>query len=187
MRVNPGSGLLEGVRYQPSPNFDDRPPGGMIDVLVIHAISLPPGEYAGPDVERLFCNNLDFSCHPFYRKIDGLTVSAHLLIRRTGEVIQFVPFQKRAWHAGVSEFAGRTRVNDFSVGIELEGSDIGPFEEPQYHSLEAVTRALRTAYPAITPQHVVGHSEIAPGRKTDPGPYFNWARYRRTLQAERRA
>jgi AmpD protein len=179
--VDQRSGLLSGVRQAPSPNCDDRPEGAEIDALVIHAISMPPGEYGGEDIERLFCNQLDFSCHPFYRQIDGLTVSAHLLIRRDGEIVQFIPFHRRAWHAGQSELAGRSRVNDFSIGIELEGSDYSPFEESQYVSLIAVTHALRQTYAGITPTRVVGHAEIAPERKTDPGPYFNWMRYRRAL------
>jgi N-acetyl-anhydromuramoyl-L-alanine amidase len=149
--------------------------------LVVHAISMPPGEYGGTDIEHLFCNSLDFTCHPFYREIDGLSVSAHLLIRRDGQVIQFVPFQERAWHAGASTLEGRARVNDFSIGIELEGSDNAPFEEAQYRTLAEVTRALRAAYPGITPQRIVGHADIAPERKTDPGPYFNWVRYRRAV------
>jgi AmpD protein len=181
MTVDSVTGLLTGARYVPSPNSDDRPPGTVIDVIVIHAISLPPGEYAGDDIERLFCNRLDFSCHPFYQGMDNLTVSAHLLIRRDGEVIQFVPFHARAWHAGASVFDERERVNDFSIGIEIEGSDYFPFEEAQYQALFKVTRSLRAAYPGITPARVVGHMDIAPARKTDPGPYFNWVRYRRLL------
>jgi len=177
-------GLLEGVRYVPSPNFDARPANTDIDALVIHAISMPLGEYGGSDIERLFCNKLDFGCHPQYSEIEGLTVSAHLLIRRDGQVIQFVPFQERAWHAGVSSLAGRARVNDFSIGIELEGCDYAPFEEAQYAVLVEVTRALQAAYPGITPERIVGHADIAPGRKTDPGPYFNWQRYQAALLQE---
>jgi len=180
MKVS-SSGHLVGARYVPSPNFDARPEDAAIDALVIHAISMPPGEYGGADIERLFCNSLDFTCHPFYREIDGLTVSAHLLIRRDGEVIQFVPFLMRAWHAGASELAGRTRVNDFSIGIELEGCDADPFEEAQYQALAEVTRALRAAYPGITAERIVGHADIAPERKTDPGPHFDWERYRHAL------
>ena len=181
MQVDKVHGLLEGARYVPSPNYDARPADVAIDVLVIHSICLPPGEYGGTDIERLFCNNLDFGCHPFYGEIDGLTVSAHLLIRRDGQVVQFVPFPERAWHAGVSALGGRTRVNDFSIGIEMEGSDYAPFEEAQYRALVEVTRALLDAYPDITPERIVGHADIAPERKTDPGPYFNWERYRRAL------
>lgn len=181
MRVDRAHGILAAARYVPSPNFDARPPDTVISALVIHAISMPPGEFGGADIERLFCNSLDFSCHPFYREIDGITVSAHLLIRRDGEVVQFVPFQARAWHAGASMLDGRARVNDFSIGIEMEGSDHAPFEEAQYRALVEVTRALRAAYPGITPPRIVGHADIAPERKTDPGPYFNWSRYRRAL------
>lgn len=181
MRVDATTGLLTEAKYLPSANFDTRPAGAVVDAVVIHAISLPPGEYPGPDIEQLFCNSLDFECHPFYKEIAGLTVSSHLLIRRDGEVVQFVPFPARAWHAGVSELQGRQRVNDFSIGIELEGSDYAPFEEAQYQSLVRVTFALRDAYPGIALERIVGHSDIAPGRKTDPGPYFNWARYRRAL------
>lgn len=181
LHVNKGSGLLAGAQYAPSPNCDARPAGASIDALVIHAISMPPGEYGGADIEQLFCNRLDFTHHPFYREIEGLTVSSHLLIRRDGQLVQFVPFQERAWHAGVSVLAGRERVNDFSIGIELEGSDHSPFEEAQYRALTEATRALRAAYPAIVPARIVGHADIAPGRKTDPGTYFNWARYRRAV------
>jgi AmpD protein len=181
IHIDPRSGLVSGVRRIASPNFDARPDGVAVDVLVIHSISLPPGECGGDDIEQLFCNRLDPGRHPFFQNIADLTVSAHLLIRRDGAIVQFVPFTQRAWHAGVSEFAGRERVNDFSIGIELEGSDSAPFEEPQYASLISVTRALRAAYPAITPDRIVGHSDIAPTRKTDPGPYFNWARYRRAV------
>jgi AmpD protein len=181
VKVDVQSGLLAGARYCPSPNRDARPEGEVISVLVIHAISLPPGEFGCRDVEALFCNELVCTSHPFYAGLKGLTVSAHLFIRRNGEVVQFVPFGERAWHAGVSEFDGRTGVNDFSIGIELEGSDFTPFEEEQYLALVAVTQALREAYPAITPARVVGHRDIAPQRKTDPGVYFNWVRYRQAL------
>jgi len=181
MQIDKVRGLLDGVRFASSPNYDARPADAAIDALVIHAISMPPGEYGGADVERLFCNSLDFTCHLFYREIDGVTVSTHLFIRRDGQVIQFVPFQERAWHAGASTLDGRKRVNDFSIGIELEGSDYAPFEEAQYRALVEVTRALQAAYTGITPERIVGHAEIAPERKSDPGPYFNWARYRREL------
>lgn len=178
--VDRQNGILIGIRQVQSPNFDVRPDAG-IDALVIHAISMPPGECGGDDIERLFCNRLDIARHPFFQGIAGLEVSAHLLIRRNGEVVQFVPFTQRAWHAGASVLAGRERVNDFSIGIELEGSDYAPFEEQQYVSLVEVTRALRAAYPGITPDRIVGHSDIAPSRKTDPGPYFNWVRYRHAV------
>jgi AmpD protein len=181
MQIDKVRGFLDGARQVPSPNYDARPADAVIDSLIIHAISMPPGEYGGTDIEQLFCNNLDFARHPFYREIDGITVSAHLLVRRDGQIIQFVPFQERAWHAGASSLEGRERVNDYSIGIELEGSDYSPFEEAQYRTLAEVTCALCAAYPGITPQRIVGHADIAPERKTDPGPYFNWARYRREL------
>ena len=181
MRVDKVHGILEGAHYVPSPNYDTRPEDAVIDALVIHAISMPPGEYGGADIEHLFCNNLDSTCHPFYSEIDGLTVSAHLLIRRDGQVVQFVPFPQRAWHAGASMLNGRMRVNDFSIGIEMEGSDYAPFEERQYRARVKETRARQVAYPGITPERIAGHADIAPKRKTDPGPYFNWERYRRAL------
>jgi len=173
--------VLSGVHRVESANYDSRPDRVIIDTLVIHAISLPLGEYGGGDIEQLFCNRLDANSHSFYPQISDLKVSAHVLVRRDGQVIQFVPFVERAWHAGISVFEGRNRVNDFSIGIELEGSDYAPFEEAQYLALAAVTRALCAAYPAITPQRIVGHADIAPERKRDPGPYFNWRRYREAV------
>lgn len=181
--VDPGAGRLPAARFVASPNFDARPPDTRVDVLVVHAISLPPDQFGGPDIERLFCNTLDSAAHPYYEGLRGLRVSAHLLIRRDGEIIQFVPFTERAWHAGASQFDGRSRVNDFSIGIELEGSDHAPFEENQYLQLAAATRALMAAYPAMTLDRIVGHSDIAPGRKTDPGPYFDWLYLRALLGA----
>ncbi len=181
MRIDRLNGLLDAARFVPSSNVDQRPPGTAVDVLVIHNISLPPGEFGGDAIEQLFCNTLDFHAHPFYRTIDGLKVSAHLLIRRSGEVIQFAPFHARAWHAGVSWCDGRERVNDFSIGIELEGTDQVPFEDIQYQVLTRVTRALMQAYPGITLDRIVGHADIAPGRKTDPGPFFDWPRYRASI------
>lgn len=177
MRIDPDSGLVAGVRFMPSPNCDARPEGAAPEVLVVHAISLPPGEFGGPGIERFFCNRLDPQEHPYYRTIKDLEVSAHLVIRRTGEAIQFVPLTRRAWHAGRSFCEGRTRVNDFSVGIELEGADDTPFEDRQYDVLAQLTGAIRKAYPAITPARIYGHADIAPGRKADPGPYFDWERY----------
>lgn len=178
MQIDPMSGLVQGARFIPSPNCDDRPEGMQPEVVVIHAISLPPGEFGGPGIERLFCNTLDPTEHPYYAEIKDLRVSAHLLIRRDGELVQFVPLHRRAWHAGQSTCEGRTRVNDFSIGIELEGTDDRPFEAAQYRTLAALTRVLHDAYPAITPDRAYGHSDIAPGRKTDPGLHFDWARYR---------
>lgn len=181
LKIDEKSGLIEGVRFVSSPNCDDRPPGCGIEVVVIHAISLPPEQYGGPDIERLFCNTLDCRSHPFYRELEGLKVSSHLLIRRDGEIVQFVPLPARAWHAGESCCEGRARVNDFSIGIELEGGDRSPFEDAQYRTLQLVTKAVMQAYPAVTPARMFGHADIAPGRKTDPGPLFDWARFLRAL------
>ena len=168
-------GLAAGVRFIPSPNCDDRPIGESIRLIVIHSISLPPGTFAGDDVIRLFCNTLDCSAHPYYQGLRDLRVSAHFLIRRTGELVQFVPCTRRAWHAGVSSWRGLPRCNDFSVGIELEGSDDTPYADAQYAALGALAKALSRAYPI---EDVVGHSDIAPGRKSDPGPTFDWPRFR---------
>ncbi len=170
-------GRLSGARFVASPNFDARPDPADISLLVIHAISLPPDQFGDRHVEKLFTNRLNPKAHPYFETIKDLKVSAHLFIARTGAVTQFVPFDQRAWHAGASNFGGRQRCNDFSIGIELEGSDSQPFERAQYKSLVAVTQALLKAYPRILPAHIVGHSDIAPGRKTDPGPHFDWGRY----------
>jgi N-acetyl-anhydromuramoyl-L-alanine amidase len=177
MQIDPASGLIQGVRYVASPNCDARPEGSSIEVLVIHSISLPPGRFGGPGIEQLFCNALNPEEDPYYREIKGLKVSAHVLIHRDGKLVQFVPLNQRAWHAGQSYCEGRTRVNDFSIGIELEGTDNIPFEDAQYESLARLTRAIRRTYFAIMPQRIYGHSDIAPGRKTDPGPMFDWKRY----------
>lgn len=166
-------GWLEGVRRVPSPNCDARPEGEAVTLAVIHNISLPPGEFGGPGVERLFTNRLDPAAHPYYPAIADLRVSSHFFIRRDGDLIQFVPCSLRAWHAGVSRWQGRERCNDFSVGIELEGTDEEPFTDAQYDALNSLLGMLRVAYPIAG---VVGHSDIAPGRKTDPGPYFDWSR-----------
>jgi len=179
-RISKG-GAIEGVRYVPSPNRDARPAGGAIDLLVIHYISLPPGEFGGPGIIEHFSNRLDPSAHPFYASIAGEKVSAHFLVRRNGELIQFVPCAKRAWHAGESSWKGRTRCNDFSIGIEMEGTGEVPFTAAQYRRLAALTRALRARYPI---RDIAGHSDVAPGRKTDPGPYFDWARYRALLKSK---
>ena len=166
------------IRFIPSPNFDERPTGCEINLLVIHNISLPPDEFGGDGVLELFTNRLDPEAHPYYRSIYGLRVSSHFLIRRDGETIQFVPCEKRAWHAGESCWQGRRRCNDYSIGIELEGSDSVPFADVQYAALAALTRALQKQYPITD---IAGHSDIAPGRKTDPGPCFDWERYRALL------
>lgn len=145
-----------------------------IDMIVIHGISLPPGQFGGSAVEAFFAGKLDVSQHPYFETISGLRVSSHLFIRRTGEIIQFVPFHQRAWHAGESFYQGKSRCNDFSVGIELEGTDDVPYEQAQYQQLWSVIDVLQQAYPAISSDRIVGHSDIAPGRKTDPGPVFDW-------------
>ena len=181
MRVDPESGRLHRARQVDSPNRDARPEGCGLDLVVIHGISLPPGEFGGDGIERLFTNTLDPDAHPYFRQIKDLRVSAHLLIRRDGEVVQFVPFQERAWHAGESRFEGRGRCNDFSIGVELEGTDDQPYETVQVERLAEVVRALCAAYPGLSPQRVVGHSDIAPERKTDPGPYFDWEGFRELL------
>ncbi|HNQ05123.1 MAG TPA: 1,6-anhydro-N-acetylmuramyl-L-alanine amidase AmpD [Thiobacillaceae bacterium] len=166
-------GWLAGARRIPSPNCDARPQGERVCLVVLHNISLPPGEFGGPGVEDLFCNRLDARAHPYYAQIHALRVSAHFFIRRDGELIQFVPCGLRAWHAGASQWRGRERCNDFSVGIELEGTDEVPFTTAQYERLDIVLPALRRAYPIAA---IVGHADIAPGRKTDPGPHFDWSR-----------
>ena len=181
LRLDTESGLVHGAAYLPSPHCDERPPGTGIDLLVIHAISLPPGQYGGPDVPALFCGTLDCTRRADYADLAGLRVSAHFFIRRDGLLLQFVPVHRRAWHAGVSRFAGRERCNDFSLGIELEGCDDDDFTPAQYTVLTTLTRMLRAVFPAIHAEAIVGHSEIAPGRKTDPGPHFDWARYRAAL------
>ncbi|MDP1718691.1 MAG: 1,6-anhydro-N-acetylmuramyl-L-alanine amidase AmpD [Burkholderiales bacterium] len=168
-------GLIEDIRQLPSPNYDERPADARIELLVIHNISLPPGEFGGPGIVDLFTNRLDPAAHPYYAGIAGRRVSAHVLIRRDGAAIQFVSCAKRAWHAGVSAWCGRERCNDFSIGIELEGTDDVPFTPVQYEQLAQLTRALKARYPIAG---IVGHSDIAPGRKTDPGPCFDWPHYR---------
>jgi AmpD protein len=172
-------GWLSGARILPSPNQDERPPAGPLRLLVIHAISLPPGEFGGDGVERLFTNSLDPAGHPYYRDIHDLKVSSHFFIRRDGRVIQFVSTGRRAWHAGVSSWRGCERCNDFSLGIELEGCDDLPFERIQYIRLARLIRVLRRNF-AI--EDIVGHADIAPGRKTDPGPCFDWPRLRHLLR-----
>lgn len=174
-------GWLRGARRAPSPNCEPRPEGNKPELLVIHNISLPPGEFGGDAIEELFCNCLDWDSHPYYQEIRGLRVSAHLLIRRDGEPVQFVSFDERAWHAGQSCFEGRENCNDFSIGIELEGTDELPYTDRQYEMLADITSALLSAYPGMNSTRIAGHSDIAPGRKTDPGPAFDWPRYRQAL------
>lgn len=181
LALEPGNGLLRGARHLPSPNCDDRPDGVVPELIVIHGISLPPGEFGGPHIDHLFTNALDPSGHAYFRAIAGLMVSSHLLIRRTGEVVQYVPLHRRAWHAGKSSYRGRQQCNDFSVGIELEGTDDQPYSSAQYRRLAALIRVLRRGVPSLAAAPIVGHSDVAPGRKTDPGPAFDWQRLHKLL------
>lgn len=170
------------VRHCASPNYNQRPPATVVDLLVIHNISLPPGQFGSGFVESLFCNRLDCAADPAFAELRGLEVSAHLLIDRFGAITQFVSFHDRAWHAGKSSFQGRSGCNDFSIGIELEGTDTLPYSDAQYTQLAQVTNVLFGYFPALTPARIVGHRDIAPERKTDPGPAFDWGRYRRQLE-----
>jgi len=172
---------LVDARQTPSPNFTERAPGEEISLLVIHNISLPPGEYGGHYIDDLFCNCLDYSAHPYFNDLKGLRVSSHLLINRQGKVTQYVPFNLKAHHAGESSFQGRAQCNDFSIGIEMEGADHIPYTEIQYQVLAEVSRALLQSYPLIKAERIVGHSDIAPGRKTDPGEAFQWDHYKQLL------
>ena len=172
------SGIATPARQIRSPNCDPRPEGTIVDLLVVHAISLPPGVFGGDAIIQLFTNRLDPAAHPYFATIAHLKVSSHFLVRRDGELLQFVPCAQRAWHAGVSHWQGRDRCNDFSIGVELEGTDDSPYTVAQYTVLARVTRALGRRYPIAS---MVGHSDIAPGRKTDPGPAFDWARFRRLV------
>ncbi len=169
------------ARQVPSPNFNERPGGAEPDLVVIHCISLPPGQYGSSHIEQFFQNCLCAGEHPYFEEIDGMEVSSHLLIRRSGEVVQFVPFDKRAWHAGKSCHGERENCNDFSIGIELEGTDDSPYEPVQYDRLKQVIETLVSHYPAIKTDALVGHSDIAPGRKTDPGPHFDWEKLYKAL------
>jgi AmpD protein len=179
--IDATTGLLRRAWYVPSPNHDERPAGATLDLIVVHGISLPPGEYGGPWIDRLFTNSLPPDEHPYFAQIASLTVSSHLLIRRDGAIVQYVPFHKRAWHAGQSSYRGRERCNDFSIGIELEGADTDPYEPVQYRVLAETILMLCDAYPSLSTEHVAGHSDIAPGRKTDPGIAFDWPRLRALL------
>lgn len=180
-QLNPHTYLINPARYIFSPNFNERPLGTAISLLVIHGISLPAGEFDTPYIDALFTNTLDILQNTSFTALKDLKVSAHLLIKRVGEVIQYVPLDKRAWHAGESQFAGRSNCNDFSIGIELEGTDTTPYTALQYKKLVEITRVLMHYYPLITPERIVGHCDIAPGRKTDPGPAFDWEYFRREL------
>ena len=174
-------GWLDSATQTLSPNFNHRPAAETVSLLVIHNISLPPGRFGTGCIEDFFCNQLDVSADPYFENIKDLQVSAHLLIARDGRITQFVNFDERAWHAGQSRFEHRSNCNDFSIGIELEGTDDQPYTDAQYQSLVECTAALMQAYPAITFDRIAGHSDIAPGRKTDPGEAFDWKRYREAL------
>lgn len=179
LTLNAGGWIAEATA-SPTGNYNDRPEGtnGEITLLVIHNISLPPGIFGSSCVEELFSGKIDARDHPSFESLRGVHVSSHLFIRRTGEIVQFVPFGKRAWHAGKSSFKGRDGCNDFSIGIELEGSDYVPFEDAQYKSLALAANLIMRSFPSVTADNIAGHSDIAPGRKTDPGPYFDWHKFR---------
>ncbi|WP_299877064.1 1,6-anhydro-N-acetylmuramyl-L-alanine amidase AmpD [uncultured Cocleimonas sp.] len=181
---NINKGFLESARVCPSPNHDDRPDSDDISLIVIHNISLPPNQFGGEGIDQLFTNTLNKDEHPFYEEIDHLRVSSHLLIRRDGEVVQYVPFEKRAWHAGESSYLGRSVCNDFSIGIEMEGTDFEPFTDIQYQVLETTIHSLLERYPTLSKQNITGHEHIAPGRKTDPGPYFKWEKLAKSLDTK---
>jgi N-acetyl-anhydromuramoyl-L-alanine amidase len=183
MQIDPTSGLMHGIRFVASPNFDARPQGVAPDLIVVHGISLPPGEFGGLWIDRLFTNTLPVDAHPYFAEIGPLRVSSHLVIARDGRLTQYVKFNDRAWHAGPSSFEGRTACNDFSVGIELEGTDTLPYERAQYTALARSIAVLCAAYPSLSPGRVAGHSDIAPGRKTDPGPAFDWPHARRLIES----
>ncbi|MEB5971949.1 1,6-anhydro-N-acetylmuramyl-L-alanine amidase AmpD [Pantoea dispersa] len=176
-------GWISSARKVPSPHFNARPDNEPPSLLIIHNISLPPGEFGGPWIDRLFTGTLPADAHPYFADIAQLRVAAHCLIRRDGELVQYVSFDQRAWHAGISQFAGRENCNDFSMGIELEGTDTLPYTDAQYAMLQQVTRLLMQHYP-LTPQRITGHSDIAPERKTDPGPAFDWIRYKQAIGQE---
>lgn len=175
-------GVAEGANFIASPNYDERPAGCSVELLVVHHISLPPGQFGGPGIVEFFTNRLDPTAHPYYATIAGAKVSAHFLVRRDGALVQFVSCERRAWHAGESSWKGRPRCNDFSVGVELEGTGEVPFTNAQYARLAALTQALQARYPIAA---IAGHSDIAPGRKTDPGPSFDWSRYLGMLKSGR--
>jgi len=172
---------LTGARWCASPNADERPDPDDLSLIVVHAISLPPGEFGGPWIDALFCNRLDACAHPYFATIAGLRVSAHCVIARDGGLTQYVSFDRRAWHAGASQWRDRSRCNDFSIGIELEGTDQVPFTDAQYVQLARIIRALLRRYPRLSPQALAAHSDIAPGRKSDPGPHFDWPRLRTAI------
>jgi AmpD protein len=182
--VDAQTGLVVGARQVPSPNCDDRPAGCSVDLVIVHGISLPPGEFGGPWIDALFTNTLPPDRHPYFQEIAALRVSSHMLVRRDGEVAQYVPLHRRAWHAGASSWRGRSACNDFSIGVELEGTDASPYEDRQYSVLAALIAGICRAYRSVDPEAVVGHSDVAPGRKTDPGIAFDWPRLRALLRLE---
>lgn len=187
LKIDAATGLLAGARQVLSPHFDGRPAGLLPELLLVHGISLPPGEFGGPWIDRLFTGSLPADAHPYFRTIAAQRVSSHALIRRDGQIVQYVPFGERAWHAGQSAYRGRSACNDFSIGVELEGTDDTPYTDAQYQALAALSSALLAAYPSLSAQAIVGHSEVSPGRKTDPGPSFDWARFRELLDQALRA
>lgn len=181
MRIDPFSGLIDIARQVPSPNFDERPDNCEPELIVIHNISLPPGKFGGSAIDAFFTNNLNAAAHPYFAEISDMRVSTHVLIERDGRIVQYVPFTKRAWHAGASCYNDRTACNDFSIGIELEGTDDLPYTDSQYQQLVALIDALLIAYPGLSADRMVGHSDIAPGRKTDPGESFDWQRLKSSI------
>ena len=184
MRIDACKDCLIDARQVPSPNCDERPDGSDISLIVIHGMSLPPGQYGGPEIDHFFTNTLDANGHPYFAQISELRVSSHVLIRRDGEMVQYVPFRKRAWHAGASCYQGRVACNDFSVGIELEGQDDEPYTDVQYQVLAAVVKALIDTFPGLSENSLAGHCDISPQRKTDPGPAFDWQRLQQQLATQ---
>jgi AmpD protein len=181
--IDLAAGLARNARQVNSPNWDERPTGAVAELIIVHGISLPPGEFGGPWIDKLFTNDLPPEVHPSFKDVAGLKVSSHMLIRRDGSLVQYVPFHRRAWHAGLSNYCGRERCNDFSIGIELEGVDDVAYEPGQYRALAELIVGLCTAYCTLAPDRVVGHSDVAPGRKSDPGPAFDWPRLRALVAA----
>ncbi len=181
LTLDKDSGIVSEARQVCSPNCDERPEGCSLDLIVIHSMALPPGEFGGPWIDQLFCNCLDPNEHHYFEAIHGLKVSAHFLIRRDGHLVQYVPIDQRAWHAGKSNYLGRKACNDFSVGIELEGDEVTAYTDGQYAVLAELVNKLQTAYPTLAEAPIVGHSDIAPGRKTDPGDVFDWRRLEELL------
>jgi AmpD protein len=186
LKIEPATGLAAGVRQVLSPHFDARPAGVLPELIIVHGISLPPGDFGGPYIDQLFTGGLSPTAHPSFGDVWKLRVSAHALIQRDGTIVQYVPFGQRAWHAGQSHYRGRPACNDFSVGIELEGTDNTPYTDLQYEQLGVLVEALLAAYPSLSCEHIVGHSDVAPGRKTDPGPAFDWDRWKAILRSHGR-